>query len=81
MWLGNRLEFGPYSATLSFLEEGKKYVAEIYADAPETHWETNPLSIAIHQQIVACVRFFYSNRLNKGYLLKYFIKAPRKIYI
>ena len=38
--------------SLSFLEEGKKYVAEIYADAPETHWKTNPLSIDIHQQIV-----------------------------
>jgi len=37
---------------LSFLEEGTKYVAEIYADSKQTHWETNPLAIDIHQQIV-----------------------------
>ena len=27
---------------LSFLPAGEKYVATIYADAPDAHWETNP---------------------------------------
>jgi alpha-glucosidase len=37
---------------LSFLNEGTKYVAEIYADAKNSHWENNPLAIAIQQVIV-----------------------------
>ncbi len=37
---------------LSFLDEGTKYVAEIYADAQQAHWDKNPLAIDIHQIIV-----------------------------
>ncbi len=39
-------------ASLSFLEPGRKYVAEIYRDAPDADWRTNPLAIEITRQIV-----------------------------
>ncbi|WP_243663843.1 glycoside hydrolase family 97 C-terminal domain-containing protein [Rhodothermus marinus] len=39
-------------APLSFLEPGRKYVAEIYRDAPDADWRTNPLAIEITRQIV-----------------------------
>jgi hypothetical protein len=32
---------------LSFLEGGKKYVAEIYADSKDAHWEKNPMAYEI----------------------------------
>lgn len=38
--------------SLDFLEEGKKYKAFIYADAPDTNWETNPESFCITERIV-----------------------------
>lgn len=37
---------------LSFLDAGRKYVAEIYADAADADWETNPLAINISQALV-----------------------------
>ena len=37
---------------LTFLEAGKKYVAEIYADAADADWESNPLSIDIYEALV-----------------------------
>lgn len=39
-------------ADLSFLDDGRKYVAEIYADAADANWETNPLSIDISKVFV-----------------------------
>lgn len=33
--------------SLSFLPEGRPYVAEIYADGPGAHWLTNPLSVTL----------------------------------
>lgn len=33
---------------LSFLDKGKKYLAEIYSDSEITNWETNPQSIEIN---------------------------------
>ena len=39
-------------ASLSFLDAGQKYVAEIYADKPNTDWKTNPLSIDISEAFV-----------------------------
>lgn len=36
----------------SFLEEGRRYAAEIYADGPEADWRTNPTAIAISRQEV-----------------------------
>jgi alpha-glucosidase len=41
-----------FSVELSFLENDKKYVAEIYADADDADWETNPLAINITRQEV-----------------------------
>jgi alpha-glucosidase len=37
---------------LTFLDANTKYIAEIYADAPDTHWETNPLAIEINKMPV-----------------------------
>jgi len=39
-------------APLAFLEAGKEYVAEIYADAADADWESNPLSIDIYEALV-----------------------------
>ncbi|PJJ53132.1 glycoside hydrolase family 97 protein [Hymenobacter chitinivorans] len=38
--------------SLSFLEPGKKYVATIYADAKDAHYEKNPQAYAIRKQTV-----------------------------
>jgi alpha-glucosidase len=37
---------------LSFLDEGRDYVARIYADAPGADWETNPLAYEIREEPV-----------------------------
>jgi len=37
---------------LTFLEEGKKYQARIYADGEDAHWETNPTSYRIEEKSV-----------------------------
>jgi alpha-glucosidase len=39
-------------APLTFLEPGRKYVAEVYADAADADWESNPLSIDIYEVLV-----------------------------
>lgn len=39
-------------ASLSFLEKGKTYVAEIYKDGEEAHWEHQPYDIVIMEKIV-----------------------------
>ena len=39
-------------APLTFLKLDKKYVAEIYADAADADWESNPLAIDIHEALV-----------------------------
>lgn len=36
-----------FTVDLSFLDKGKKYRAEIYADGDSAHWETNPLPVSI----------------------------------
>jgi alpha-glucosidase len=41
-----------FDIPLSFLEAGRKYVAEIYADGPGAHWLTNPLAVAISRRRV-----------------------------
>lgn len=38
--------------SLSFLERGQRYVATIYRDAPNSHWETNPKAYVIEKFIV-----------------------------
>ncbi|WP_430817360.1 glycoside hydrolase family 97 protein [Carboxylicivirga sp. RSCT41] len=35
-----------------FLEPGKKYVATIYADAKDAHWETNPKAYQVKKYVV-----------------------------
>jgi alpha-glucosidase len=44
---GRKLE-----APLSFLDSGKIYVAEIYADAADTNWKDNPLAINMQKALV-----------------------------
>lgn len=38
--------------SFSFLEPNKTYVVTIYGDAPEAHWETNPMAYAIQNYTV-----------------------------
>jgi hypothetical protein len=40
------------SVDLKFLEVGRTYIARIYADAAETHFETNPTAYEIREQKV-----------------------------
>lgn len=40
------------SVPLTFLPKGKKFVATIYADAPDANWETNPTAYVIEQKVV-----------------------------
>jgi alpha-glucosidase len=40
------------SASLTFLDPGKRYEARIWADTPYTHWETNPTLIDISDSLV-----------------------------
>jgi len=40
------------SLTLSFLEQGRKYRAQIYRDGPHAHWDYNPYDIVIEEKIV-----------------------------
>jgi alpha-glucosidase len=41
-----------FEIDLSFLDDGKKYKAQIYADAADADWETNPTAIEITEQEV-----------------------------
>ncbi|MGV3528184.1 MAG: glycoside hydrolase family 97 protein [Flavisolibacter sp.] len=41
-----------FSAPLDFLDNGKKYVATIYRDATEAHWQKNPKAYVIEKFIV-----------------------------
>ena len=41
-----------FDVPLSFLEKGRSYVAEVYADGPGAHWLTNPLPVAISRRNV-----------------------------
>ena len=45
-------------APLNFLEQGKQYIAEVYADGSGAHWESNPLSIEIKKFVVDRYTFF-----------------------
>ncbi|MFN8582007.1 MAG: glycoside hydrolase family 97 C-terminal domain-containing protein [Gemmatimonadaceae bacterium] len=37
---------------LSFLDAGRRYVATIYADAPDADWDRNPVAYRISSQVV-----------------------------
>ena len=39
-------------APLTFLEAGRPYVAEVYADRADADWERNPLAIEIYETLV-----------------------------
>ena len=40
------------NVSLDFLEPGKKYIATIYADAPDAHYKDNPQAYTIRKYIV-----------------------------
>lgn len=42
----------PLAAPLQFLPAGKKYLATVYQDAPNAHWQSNPMSYEIRKYIV-----------------------------
>jgi alpha-glucosidase len=37
---------------LTFLEQGRRYRAQVYRDGPEAHWDTNPYAIVIEEKTV-----------------------------
>ena len=41
-----------FDIPLSFLPAGRSYVAEIYADGPGAHWQSNPLPVTISRRPV-----------------------------
>jgi alpha-glucosidase len=41
-----------FDVSLDFLEPGKKYVAEIYRDADDADWSTNPIAYKIEKRLV-----------------------------
>jgi len=41
--------------SLDFLEEGKEYIAKIYSDADDSHWDKNPTSYRIENKNVSSV--------------------------
>ena len=41
-----------FNLDLTFLEEGQKYEAEIYSDAPNAHYKTNKSALSISKQII-----------------------------
>ncbi len=41
-----------FTTSLNFLDEGKKYVATLYCDGKDAHWEKNPESYSIEKYIV-----------------------------
>lgn len=41
-----------FEITLDFLDAGRDYVAEIYADGPDAHWAERPLDLAISERAV-----------------------------
>jgi alpha-glucosidase len=41
-----------FEVPLSFLEPGRDYVAEIYADGPDAHWLTDPFPVEISERPV-----------------------------
>ena len=40
--------------SLSFLRPGVRYIATIYGDAPDAHWDTNPTAYEITSRSVTC---------------------------
>lgn len=40
------------NVNLNFLAPGRRYVAAVYADAPEAHWERNPTAYKIQSYVV-----------------------------
>ncbi len=52
-------------AQLDFLPADQVYVAEIYADAPQANWKTNPLAITIYKALVTNQTIF-NIRLEPG---------------
>ncbi len=53
-FIGAITDENPRTSTvpLSFLDAKKKYVATIYADAADAHWEKNPMAYTIEQSLV-----------------------------
>ena len=54
-YLGSISDENPreFDIDLSFLSEGKKYKATIYADAKDADWETNPEAFEISKRVVS----------------------------
>lgn len=53
-FVGTTVDENGYTSTLNFdfLDEGKEYIATIYADAPDAHYRDNPQAYEIHKGVV-----------------------------
>ena len=53
-YVGSTVDENGHTArfSLDFLEPGKKYIATIYADAPDAHYKDNPQAYTIRKYIV-----------------------------
>ncbi len=53
-FIGTTVDENGYVSNLSFdfLDEGKQYIATIYADAPDAHYKTNPQAYQIRKVVV-----------------------------
>lgn len=53
-FVGNTSDENGHASTLKldFLDAGKKYIATIYSDAKDAHYETNPQAYTIHKGVV-----------------------------
>jgi glucan 1,4-alpha-glucosidase len=52
--------------SFSFLEPNKTYVVTIYGDAPDAHWETNPMAYAIQNYTVTSKTMIKLNLASGG---------------
>jgi len=54
-YLGSVTDENPreFSVVLDFLDEGREYTAQVYADADDADWDTNPYAHTISEQIVS----------------------------
>lgn len=50
-FVGNTTGNEPYTSKISFdfLDQGREYIATIYADAPDAHYKTNPQAYTIRK--------------------------------
>ncbi|MCK0127595.1 glycoside hydrolase family 97 protein [Erythrobacter sp. F6033] len=64
------------SIALDFLEDGKTYRAQVYRDGDDAHWDTNPYSIVIEEQVVTAGDDFAVRLASSGGVAVRFVELP-----